>query len=489
MGSNLNFKNVFPMGGTENISSSGPNRMGANPLLPRQSSIYSLTLDEFQSGLGKDFGSMNMDEFLKSVCFAEDTQGFSAPVDAQEGNSGSLGRQLSLQRQGSLTLPRTLSLKTVDEVFKDMFKEGVEPSGNVNTPLPQRQQTFGEMTLEEFLVRAGVVREGAQSAVSSGLLLGNYGTSMAGNGTTPLQSDIGLVLGFGQSEQTNGSLSSMRYQGLGDPSAGNMATLEGIRSQPPQPPQLQQQQQQLPWLNNQYNQTPVFQQPKPQDNQLFQKQPVIGFTPSVQIPDNVDMKSQSIGSGLSLSQVGNIAGNGVQVGSAGIVGIADSKAGIAVVTSASNGFMKGSIQGGGGISVTNLGAPAVAVTTASRVSPLSSEVVNKSDGDNSSLSPVPYTFGGGLRGRKGGGPLEKVVERRQRRMIKNRESAARSRARKQAYTMELEAEVAKLKDENMKLQKKQAEMVEMQKAQVLEKLNQQSAPKKRCLRRTSTGPW
>jgi len=40
-------------------------------------------------------------------------------------------------------------------------------------------------------------------------------------------------------------------------------------------------------------------------------------------------------------------------------------------------------------------------------------------------------------------------------MIKNRESAARSRQRKQAYMMELEAEVAKLKELNDELQKKQ----------------------------------
>jgi ABA responsive element binding factor len=53
-------------------------------------------------------------------------------------------------------------------------------------------------------------------------------------------------------------------------------------------------------------------------------------------------------------------------------------------------------------------------------------------GDLSSLSPspVPYVFNGGLRGRKPPA-MEKVVERRQRRMIKNRESAARSRQRKQ----------------------------------------------------------
>lgn len=49
--------------------------------------------------------------------------------------------------------------------------------------------------------------------------------------------------------------------------------------------------------------------------------------------------------------------------------------------------------------------------------------------------------------------MEKVVERRQRRMIKNRELAARSRGRKQAYMMELEAEVAKLKELNDELQK------------------------------------
>ncbi|XP_047957187.1 ABSCISIC ACID-INSENSITIVE 5-like protein 6 [Salvia hispanica] len=58
-----------------------------------------------------------------------------------------------------------------------------------------------------------------------------------------------------------------------------------------------------------------------------------------------------------------------------------------------------------------------------------------------------------------------------------------------AYTMELEAEVAKLKEENEQLQKKQAEIMEVQKNQALEMVKQQSGAKRQCLRRTQTGPW
>uniref|UniRef100_A0A2P2MEC5 Uncharacterized protein MANES_05G174500 n=1 Tax=Rhizophora mucronata TaxID=61149 RepID=A0A2P2MEC5_RHIMU len=74
-------------------------------------------------------------------------------------------------------------------------------------------------------------------------------------------------------------------------------------------------------------------------------------------------------------------------------------------------------------------------------------------------------------------------------MIKNRESAARSRARKQAYTTELEEEVAQLKEENQKLQKKQVEILEIKKKQVLEAINMQQGVKRQCLRRTQSGTW
>ncbi|KAG9131025.1 hypothetical protein Leryth_006795 [Lithospermum erythrorhizon] len=52
-----------------------------------------------------------------------------------------------------------------------------------------------------------------------------------------------------------------------------------------------------------------------------------------------------------------------------------------------------------------------------------------------------------------------TVDRRNKRMIKNRESAARSRARKQAYTNELELEVARLTEENARLNKQQQQVV------------------------------
>ncbi|KAJ7974046.1 G-box-binding factor 4-like [Quillaja saponaria] len=64
--------------------------------------------------------------------------------------------------------------------------------------------------------------------------------------------------------------------------------------------------------------------------------------------------------------------------------------------------------------------------------------------------------GGGGRGKRGRPvlePLDKAAQQRQKRMIKNRESAARSRERKQAYQVELESLAVKLEEENQQLLK------------------------------------
>uniref|UniRef100_A0ACD5UWE7 Uncharacterized protein n=1 Tax=Avena sativa TaxID=4498 RepID=A0ACD5UWE7_AVESA len=65
--------------------------------------------------------------------------------------------------------------------------------------------------------------------------------------------------------------------------------------------------------------------------------------------------------------------------------------------------------------------------------------------------------------RRRAGPVQEASaagsgDRRLRRMIKNRESAARSRARKQAYANELELELAKLRRENTMLIKREQDL-------------------------------
>ncbi|XP_051150389.1 ABSCISIC ACID-INSENSITIVE 5-like protein 2 [Andrographis paniculata] len=102
----------------------------SNPL--GSSSFYNLTLDEVQNQLGdvgKPLGSMNLDELLKSVFTAGDDSG---PAPTQS------------------AVPEDLSKKTVDQLWQDIERR----SGNL-----ERRTTLGEMTLEDFLVKAGVVAE------------------------------------------------------------------------------------------------------------------------------------------------------------------------------------------------------------------------------------------------------------------------------------------------------------------------------------------
>ncbi|WVZ65180.1 hypothetical protein U9M48_014589 [Paspalum notatum var. saurae] len=338
------------------------------PPLTRQGSVYSLTFDEFQSALsgaaagstGKDFGSMNMDELLRSIWTAEETQAMASASGAGAG----MPPCTPLQRQGSsLTLPRTLSSKTVDEVWRNLVRDEPPqqaPDGG-GQQQAHRQSTLGEMTLEEFLVRAGVVRENPAPAPPPLL--------------TPRPVPV--------APKTSAFFSNL-------PGANDAASAAAL-----------------------------------------------GFAP-------VGMGGVALGNGL------------MPPGAAGMGGSA-----MAVQTAVNQ-------LDPGGKGYSDLSSP---------------------------TEPLPYSFEGMIRGRRNGGGVEKVVERRQRRMIKNRESAARSRARKQAYTMELEAEVQKLKEINQELERKQAQIMEMQKNP--KKKNEEEMlkdpfgrrRKRLCLRRTLTGPW
>ncbi|CAN1780454.1 ABSCISIC ACID-INSENSITIVE 5-like protein 2 [Linum perenne] len=89
---------------------------------------------------------MNLDELLKNVLTAEANQSVDAETEGTQ-----LVNQTSLQRQASLSIAGALSKKTVDEVWRD-----IQQSKTNGEKKKDRQPTLGEMTLEDFLVKAGV---------------------------------------------------------------------------------------------------------------------------------------------------------------------------------------------------------------------------------------------------------------------------------------------------------------------------------------------
>ncbi|KAK4787094.1 hypothetical protein SAY86_010927 [Trapa natans] len=434
MGSNdLNFNFDY-----EPPSANNNRHPPTNAPLNRQGSIFALTFDEFQNSVGwngKDFGSMNLDELLKSILSAEENNS-SVPSSSGVGRPDEApGQNGHFQCQGSLILPRTLSQKTVDEIWRDISKECSTEKDSVGTSggavLPRSQKTLGEITLEEFLVKVVAVREDAQMASETN----------AGGGfleKVPCAADNPkLEIG---SQKMGGEPDNMI--GIRNPDNVNPIPIQSSSNLP---------------LN--VNRVLTNQQ-----QQILPKQPAIPFSPQVPPSSSTLLVIPRIQTGLvglTDQVMNNISVHGTAAFQGGMMRMVGSGAG-----PVSAGFMGGSPS-----------------------NPVSSDGVERNSGDTSSVSPVPYMFNGGMKRSKGSSALDKVVERRQKRMIKNRESAARSRARKQAYTMELEAEIAKLKEENEELRKKQAEIMEVQKNKVLEMMDMQGGAKRRKLRRTQTSPW
>ena len=262
----MNFKNF----GNE-PSMEGRGRLPGNNLLARQSSVFSLTFDEFQStmgaGIGKDFGSINMDELLKSIWSAEETQTmvWSNSVGQEGGVSNG-----HLQRQGSLTLPRTLSQKTVDEVWRDMAKESKDGIGGGvgGSIFPHRQPTLGEMTLEEFLARAGVVREDAQLQFPG---KPNDNTGFFGE-LSRTGDNSALGIGFQQTDRNSGLTGNRVPEVINQTvlqSVNLPVNVRGVRST--QQRQRQQQQHQ-------------------QQQQLFSIQPTFAYANPIPIPSSTQLK-------------------------------------------------------------------------------------------------------------------------------------------------------------------------------------------------------
>eukprot|EP00249_Psilotum_nudum_P002963 c16265_g1_i1 orf=263-1600(-) len=359
--------------------------------LTRQGSIYSQTADEFQNVVsepGKYFGSVNMDEFIKKIWTAEDFQNvvsepgkyfgsvnmdefikkiwtaedfqptMGAMTKATNLRIGEVGDQASLNHQGSLPLHGNLTTKMADQIWGGVQRNSESNTGGKQHP---RQTRIGEMTLEDFLVKTGVMRDGSGAAE----------TANSNNSIPCVSSALGSAV------------PNMKPPGA-----------ETLAAQSLQPAE---------WLNYAHR------------NQQ-----------SMQQAEAVAVTAMRIGSSSSLPLPGNLMYEGLPNGT--VLG-------------------PGSFSGGLSLSSTVTSSP----------------THGKKRGAAESLS-------------------DKSVERRQRRMIKNRESAARSRARKQAYTVELEAEVMQLKEENTKLKSQQA----MERHLLLAQSSQQPI---RVLRRTRTTIW
>ncbi|AES67058.1 ABSCISIC ACID-INSENSITIVE 5-like protein 1 [Medicago truncatula] len=301
----------------------------------KQTSILSLTLDEFQCKSGKSFSSLNMDEFLASIWSSNDE---ATTHTHNTKNVVTTQHTISQQFGNSFSVPPPICKKTVDEVWSEIHKnqqQFKETNNLKRSETLKKQQTLGEMSLEDFLVKAGVVQQ------SSALPFKNHNGNVSSN-MRPL----------------------------------NIASCYGLRP--------------------------------------------------------------SMGMGFSTQCV--------------------SRNGLATYQMLSHN--------------NNLGVKDFAVEKC--------QSLTESSGCSNRKRIVE-------------GPPEVVVERRQRRMLKNRESAARSRARRQAYTVELEAELNLLKEENEKLKQVLAEAESKRKQELLQRKHstkaQKGAEKLRAMRRPISTTW
>lgn len=378
----------FRAGSTRAAAAEEP---AADPLA-RQSSILSLTLEELQNSLcepGRNFGSMNMDEFVANIWNAEEFQAATGGCNKEGGAAAAEALATGtgegaggLCRQGSFSLPPPLSRKTVEEVWAEISQEQpssraapqavVQPQmgsgGGGGVAASGRQATLGEMTLEDFLVKAGVVR----------------GSFPAGHGQA-----VGMV------------------------PAGTMAHM---------------------------------QQPPPQGHKLAAAPVMFQVAP----PAN--------------AAVYPVMGDGGAMGY-------------------HNGYP------GGGMAVVPPSQCAVSPGSSDGMSAMTQAEMMSCIGNGGMVRNARK------RESPDDGCTEKTVERRQRRMIKNRESAARSRARKQAYTVELEAELNHLKEENERLRAEEKTILLSKKKMLVENMIEQSrenvSAKKsgRGMRRCGSSMW
>jgi ABA responsive element binding factor len=174
----------------------------------KQNSILSLTLDEFQCKSGKSFGSLNMDEFIASIWNSND-EATTITTQTQKNT-----KNVATTEENSFSVPPPICKKTVDEVWSEIHKntpQFKEENNLQRNETLMKQQTLGELTLEDFLVKAGVVQQ------SSSFPYQNHSGNVLRN-ATPMNNvaSYGLSpsMGMGYSNQCVSSNGLGTYQML-----------------------------------------------------------------------------------------------------------------------------------------------------------------------------------------------------------------------------------------------------------------------------------
>eukprot|EP00899_Mesostigma_viride_P025191 jgi/Mesvir1/5857/Mv00647-RA.1 len=439
--------------------------------LARTGSIYSLTLEEFEKALapdaGKSFGSLNLDELLKSVCFAAEEGALTA--GGKDGNTEQAAQNLLSVQGGTLGsrqlsfMPGSLGSKTVEEVWREINRNSTGKSGGAQEQ-PAKQNTFGDMTLEDFLDKAGISREilmtpaasangappapgwpknksldtngQAEPAPPAAPAAGAAASASANNGTAAAasaSSAAGSASSAAPQQFPAGGAGAFQRKDIGRQGSSGFTGFVPTAS-PGVPPA---------GVAFPVPRLPHAAVPRPPGPTAVPPGPPPPTGPGMFVPAALPADG------------GRAAESWAQYQRLYSIHVPTPVVGTVKVPAGSE---KKRPRGGG--TATGGAAAAAAATAASAASspPRGGSPRGGSEHDEGSSDD---SEGGGKRGGKGasgaGGSAEedgsKKVERRQRRMIKNRESAARSRARKQAYTQELEQEVSQLKEENRKLKK------------------------------------
>ncbi|WVZ01204.1 hypothetical protein V8G54_027273 [Vigna mungo] len=127
-----------------------------------QNSEASLPVDEEVSD--KNGKSVTMDEFIASIWNTDEFQlNPPLPVYEEAENNNNVAPEPTIPQPGSFSVPPPICTKTADEVWSEIQKSQPEQN-EANDSLAsdetlQKDPTFGEMTLEDFLIKAGVVTE------------------------------------------------------------------------------------------------------------------------------------------------------------------------------------------------------------------------------------------------------------------------------------------------------------------------------------------